>query len=130
MAYGADADADARVAHRRARGRELERRAARIVSADTPAKAATRSGVKAASRSLDLRPPAGRAFEPDAIDRAHASTSTCAMASSNAASPPGSDRDVLVGLLRGLGAARIDDDHLAAARAHGAEPARACRAPS
>ncbi len=121
---------------RRVRGRRTRRRAsstppsarrrtrapgASMVSAGTPVKPATRAGVNSGEAPLDLGPTRGRALQELAVDAAALDQHLRPSPAGTRHRRPGGSNDVLVGLLGGLGATRIDDHDLAAALAHAAQ---------
>ena len=115
----ADADADARVAHGRARVGELERQALDGLGRH----AGERGNARRRERGqapLDLGPSAGPRLQEPPVDAAALDQDANHRQQKRriAARP---DRDVLVRLLRGLRAARVDHHDLATALAHRAQ---------
>ena len=114
---------DARSGRRRRRRRaaansramRADRRRRRRRSAARP-----RSGVKCATAARTSSRPS--AYAGSGRSRPSANR-TLSIASRNHASVPGPDEEVLGGDLGGLGAARVEDDHAAAARLQLAQPA-------
>ena len=106
---------------RRASAAASSRASRRISSAGTPLIASARSGVKSATRSTDRRQPVDvrrrgwrRALGEQDVQHRQQHPRVGA----------GADEVVLVGDLGGLGAARVEDDHPAAARLEVAQPVR------
>ena len=95
-----------------------------------PTRAATRSGEKRAASARDGVEPVDERRQRARARRSRSANSVCSIAKQQIGVAAGADEQVLVGDRRRLGAARIDDDQPAAARAQRLEPLARSRARS